>query len=105
MKNEKKAVVEEEMQVTAEEKLEEINLGTDLQKPRPVSLSSKLSEEEKSELIQLLKEFKDIFSWEYIKMPGLDSSLLVHTLNVGSGTRPVAQQARVFHTDVKKQIV
>lgn len=86
----KKKVVEEETQVTAEEKLEEINLGTNPQKPRPISISLKLLEEEKLELIQLLKEFKDIFAWEYKEMPGLDPSLVVDMLNVEPGTKLVA---------------
>ena len=37
---------------------------------------------EKSELILLLKEFKDVFAWDYSEMPGLDPELVVHTLNV-----------------------
>lgn len=41
----------EEAHVRTEEKLEEVDLGTDLQKPRPISTNSKLSEEEKSDLI------------------------------------------------------
>ena len=86
----KKKVVEEETQVTAEEKLEEINLGTNPQKPRPISISLKLLEEEKLEQIQLLKEFKDIFAWEYKEMPGLDPSLVVDMLNVEPRTKLVA---------------
>ena len=58
-----KTLTREETQVMAEEKLEEIDLGTDLQKPRPISISSKLSKEEKLDLIQLLKEFRYIFAW------------------------------------------
>ena len=49
----------------AEEKLEEINLGSDPQEPRSISISSRLSIKEKSELILLLKEFKDVFAWGY----------------------------------------
>ena len=55
-------MVEKDIQVVAEEKLEEINLGFDLQEPRPISIRSRLSEKEKSELILLLKEFKDVFA-------------------------------------------
>jgi len=61
-----------------------------------------LPEEEKLELIQLLKEFKDIFAWEYSEMLGLDPSLVIDMLNVEPGTRLVAQPTRVFHTDVEK---
>ena len=61
MKGEKRITTEKEVQVTVEQKLEEINLGTDPQKPRPISISLKLSKEEKAKLILLLKEFKDVF--------------------------------------------
>ena len=37
-------------------------MGTDPQKPRPISIGSKLLEDEKLELILLLKEFKDVFA-------------------------------------------
>ena len=59
---EEKTIAKEETQVMAKEKLEEVDLGTDPLKPRPISISLKLLEEEKSDLIQLLKEFKDIFA-------------------------------------------
>ena len=74
----------------AEEKLEEINLGFDLQEPRPISIRSRLSEKEKSELIVLLKEYKDVFTWDYSEMLGLDLGLVVHTLNVDPEARPLA---------------
>ena len=75
--DEESTTAKEEVQVSAKEKLEEIDLGTNSQKPRPISISSKLSKEEKLELILLLKEFRVIFSWEYSKMLGLDPRLLV----------------------------
>ena len=40
--SEKKITTKKEVQVMTEEKLEEIDLGTDPQKPRPISISSKL---------------------------------------------------------------
>ena len=58
----KVTVPEKETQVFTEEKLEEVDLSTDPQKPRPILISLKLAEEERLELIQLLREFKDIFS-------------------------------------------
>ena len=45
----------------AEEKLEEVNLRSSSQEPRPISISASLTEKEKSELVLLLKEFKNIF--------------------------------------------
>ena len=87
MESEKKITTEKEVQVTVEEKLEEIDLGTDPQKLRPISISSKLLEEENVELILLLKEFRDVFVWDYSEMHGLDLGLVVHMLNVDLGAK------------------
>ena len=38
-------------------------------------------------------------------MLGLDQGLVVHTLNVDLKAKPVAQPARIFHTEVEGQIV
>ena len=103
--SEKEAIVEKDTQVTAEEKLKEVDLGTDLQKPRPISLSSKLPEDEKAELILLLKEFRDVFAWDYSKMLGLDPGLVVLTLNIDPEAKPVAQLAKVFYTEIEEHIV
>ena len=90
IEKEEEVAVEKDTQVTAKEKLEEVDLGSDPQKPKPISISSKLSEEEKSELILLLKEFKDVFAWDYSDMPRLDLGLVVHTLNVDPEAKLVA---------------
>ena len=64
-----------------------------------------MTEREKSELILLLKEFKDVFTWDYSEMLGLDPGLVIHTLNVDPEAKPVAQPARVFHIEIEGQIV
>ena len=92
---------ERDIQVLAEEELEEVDLGADLQEPRPISISASLTEMEKSELILLLKEFKDVFAWDYNEMPGLDPRLVAHTLNVDPEAKLVAQPARIFHTEIE----
>ena len=53
----------------------------------------------------MLKEFKDVFTWDYSEMPGLDPGLVVHTLNVDPEAKPMAQLAKVFHTKIEEQIV
>ena len=96
---------ERDIQVMAEEELEAVDLGSDSQEPRPISISASLTETEKSELILLLKEFKDVFAWDYNEMSGLDPRLVAHMLNVDPEARPVAQLARIFHTEIEGQIV
>ena len=38
-------------------------------------------------------------------MPGLDPGLVAHTLNVDPEAKPVAQPAKIFHTEIEGQIV
>ena len=52
----------------------------------------------------LLKKYIDVFAWTYDEMPGPDPRLVVHSLNVDPGVKPVIQLAGVFHTDVEAQI-
>ena len=55
-------MVEKEVQVASKEELEEVDLGSSSQGLRPISINASLTEKEKSELILLLKEFKDVFA-------------------------------------------
>ena len=56
-------------------------------------------------MILLLKEFKDVFAWDYSEMPRLDLGLVVYTLNLNPEAKPVAQPVRIFHTEIEGQIV
>lgn len=66
-----------------------------------ISISSNLTENEK-ELVKLLEEYHNIFAWN---MPGLDTSMVCHALNVDSNCKPIKQVKRNFHPDkVKEEI-
>ena len=91
-KNEE-VMVENDAQVVAEEELKEVDLGSGSQESRHISISASLTEKEKSKLVLLLKEFKDVFAWDYSEMPGLDPGLIAHTLNVDPQAGPLAGQA------------
>uniref|UniRef100_A0A2N9ID84 Integrase catalytic domain-containing protein n=1 Tax=Fagus sylvatica TaxID=28930 RepID=A0A2N9ID84_FAGSY len=90
--------------ISAEEELEVINLSSDPDVNRPVSISASLSVEERMHLVELLKEYQDVFAWQYDEMPGIDPKLVAHSLNVEPGTRPVVQPMRTFHPEVEAQI-
>ena len=53
----------------------------------------------------LLKKYVDVFTCIYDEMPGLDPRLVVHSLNVDLGVKPVVQPVKVFHTDIEAQII
>ena len=92
-------------QTQLEEKLEEINLGVELGSQQPALISSQLPAQEKEQLVALLKKYVDVFTCIYDEMLGLDPRLVVHSLNVDPGVKPVVQPVKVFHTDIEAQII
>jgi len=49
----------------------QINLGSE-DSSKPISISEGLSLTERVELIALVREYIDVFAWNYEDMPGLD---------------------------------
>lgn len=83
--------------------LKKLNLG-DKKDPRPVFVSTLLSSDEEVEYFKLLMEYKDIFAWSYKEMPGLDPKVVVHSLAIKSGVRPIKQQQRRFRPELVSRI-
>jgi hypothetical protein len=88
--------------------LEEIDIGNG-DKPRPTFISTNLDSDFREELIKLLKEYRDCFTWDYSEMPGLDRSIVEHRLPIKLGYRPYKQPPRKIYkdevlVDVKKEV-
>lgn len=66
--------------------LKEVNIGTN-KYPRPTYISALLAVDEDISYIELLKEYKDVFSWSYKKMTGLDPKVEIYHLAVRKGPR------------------
>ena len=56
--------------------------------PRPTFVNKNLSVKYKADLINLLKEYVDCFTWEYHEIPGLSRDLVEHRLPIKAGFRP-----------------
>ena len=59
---------------------------------------------EKEELIILVKEYIDVFAWNYEDMPGLDPQVAMHRLNIKPDVKPVKQQQRRFRPNIMEAI-
>ncbi len=79
--------------------LEEIDIGPG-DRPRPTFISKNLSPEFRTKLIELLKEYRDCFAWEYFEMPGLSRSIVEHRLPIKPGVRPYQQPPRRCKADM-----
>ncbi|KAI3446917.1 hypothetical protein Pfo_003582 [Paulownia fortunei] len=63
----------------------------DTSNPRPTYISTLLTNDEEKTYIELLHKFKDVFSWSYKEIPGLNPKVAVHHLSVKKGARPIKQ--------------
>ena len=80
-------------------------MGAELGSQKPLFISNQLMTQERELLVALLQKYKDVFTWTYDEMLGLDPGLVVHALNVDPGVKLVVELARVFHTEVEAQII
>ena len=81
----------------------QVNLGSQ-DHPKPISISKSLSLTEREELIALVREYIDVFEWNYEDMPGLDLQIAMHRLNIKPDIKPVKQQQRRFHPNIMEAI-
>ena len=70
------------------EEMESIKLD-DQHPERTVHIGSQLPRSLQDQLVDLLKEHKEVFAWSHEDMPGIDPSIIVHRLNVDSTYKPV----------------
>ena len=80
-----------------------INLS-DTENPREVKIGACLPEGVAKRLIQLLKDYQDIFAWSYADMPGLDRSIVEHCLPTDPLVEPVKQRPRRVKPELAKKI-
>jgi hypothetical protein len=76
-----------------EEKIELVNLGSE-DDVKEVKIGSRLCPDVKKGLIDLLREYSDVFSWSYQDMPGLDSEIVEHRLPLKPECPSVKQKLR-----------
>lgn len=81
------------------------NIQLDLSELTKVTrISTVLSSKLKKALVEFLKYNSDVFSWSYKDMPGIDSEVMVHRLNVYPSFRPIKQKRRTFNLERYKAI-
>jgi hypothetical protein len=64
--------------------------------PKYVNLASHLTEEQKSEYGELLKEFSDIFAWKYSDLKTYNTEIIQHKIPLNKDTKPFRQKLRSF---------
>src|SRR3954471_11467914 len=93
----------EQRKPPTDDSLLQVNMG-DEANPKPIYISDTLSQNEKADLIALIREYIDVFAWHYEDMPGLDPKVVMHRLNIKAGAKPVKQPQRCFRLDIMDSI-
>ena len=72
--------------------------------PKEVKIRALLHPDVKSMLIEMLKEYLDIFTWYYQDMPGLDTNIVEHLFPLKPECPPMKQKLRRTHPDMVVKI-
>lgn len=71
--------------------LNEFDLVEEGKESQPIFISVSFFTDLKQELLGLMRESKDVFTWTYAEMLKLDPQLVTHQLNIIEGSKPVKQ--------------
>ncbi|KAL5540825.1 hypothetical protein UlMin_043795 [Ulmus minor] len=80
------------------EELEEIPLFED-DLTKTYKIGSSLTGQLRTDLINFLRDHRDVFAWSHEDMPGIDPKVIVHRLNIDPSFRPVKQKRRTFNAE------
>ena len=86
-----------------EDAVKEVNLGTEAD-PQMVRISTQVEGQFLKDLIQLLKEYKDVFAWDYSQVKGIDASLHQHRINLKEDAIPIVQQRYRMNPNFAQQV-
>jgi len=87
----------------AQDPLEEVDLGDGFVK-RPTNVSAKINKEFMDRIVELLKEYKDCFTWDYNEIPGLSREMVELKLPIRTGKKPVKQIPKRFAPQILSKI-
>ena len=83
----------EQHEPPTEDKVVHVDVGNQTN-PKLISISESLSPNEKQDLISLIREHIDVFSWGYEDMHGLDLLVVMHCLNIKLDAKSVKHHQR-----------
>ena len=73
--------------------IQEKNIGSESH-PKLINLSMGLNADQRSKFCSLIKEFADVFSWEYSDLKTYDTNIIQHRIPLEKDTIPFKQNLR-----------
>ena len=108
---ERKVVVQQSIQMQqapgesydGQERSKKIDLAEPREESKPSWIALDLSQEEEELLIETLKEYRDVFSWSYKDLKGVDPTIGQHTISMKEDARPTKQRPYTYNDLVAKK--
>eukprot|EP00253_Pinus_taeda_P035744 PITA_35744 len=69
---------------------------------KTLNINPNLTDDQKQQLMKLLKENKDAFVWDYTDMKGISPELCTHRIYIKEGSRPVCQPQRRMNPNLRE---
>eukprot|EP00253_Pinus_taeda_P020748 PITA_20748 len=104
------AILESESQNNLEtENLSQILAGSpsksmivEIEPGKTLNIKPNLTDDQKQQLMKLLKENKEAFAWDYTDMKGISPELCTHRIYTKEGSRPVCQPQRRMNPNLRE---
>ena len=68
-------------------------------KDKTFRIDTTLAKDHKEGLIEVIREFQDVFAWNPADMPGVDPQVALHKLHADPTFKPVKQKKRNFNEE------
>ncbi|GKV18516.1 hypothetical protein SLEP1_g28883 [Rubroshorea leprosula] len=93
----------DDLKAEVQDPLEEVNLGTEAD-PKITFISDSLEPCLHDKIINISRDYKDCFAWDYFEMPGLDRNLVQHRLPIREDFKPFKQPPRRMSPEVTLKV-
>jgi hypothetical protein len=81
----------------------EFNIGTEMD-PRMVKIGKGTTEKERMEILDLIREFKDTFAWNYDELKAYRGDVIQHAIPLTEGAKPFRKKLRHINPKLANQI-
>jgi ribonuclease HI len=81
----------------------EFNIDTEMD-PRMVKIGKGTTEKERIEILDLIREFKDTFAWNYDELKAYRGDVIQHAIPLTEGAKPFRQKLRHINPKLANQI-
>lgn len=86
------------------EDAKEVNIAELGAEPRNVWIATNLSPDEEELLVATLKEYRDVFSWSYKDLKGVDPEICQHTIPMREDAKPSKQRPYTYNENFGNKI-